>query len=189
LGLIHLVPDGDQTVEIFDEMSQGFPSGVQAVSQRWFAAILQTSLARDFARFLAGALLVVVLVLSVALRRWRRVLICVLPAVSGLMVMLAVMGCAGMKINMFNMAASVLVLGLSIDYGIFMVQRSDDTTRSTEQAVTASALTTLSGFGALSLAQHPAMFSLGITVVLGIIPAMLCALVVLPALRQWQGKS
>jgi predicted RND superfamily exporter protein len=50
--------------------------------------------------------------------------------------------------------------------------------------VAASALTTVSGFGALSLARHPAMFSLGITVVLGIIPAMVCALVVLPAMQR-----
>ncbi|MCP4450385.1 MAG: MMPL family transporter [Planctomycetes bacterium] len=170
-------------------MSQDLPAEVQAVSQKWFSVILQTSLARDFGRFLTGALLVVLLVLGVALRCWRRVLICVLPAVSGLVVMLAVMGCVGLRLNMFNMAASVLVLGLSIDYGIFMVQRRDDTTASTEQAVAASALTTLTGFGALSLAQHPAMFSLGITVVLGIVPAMFCALIVLPALQQWQGKN
>jgi predicted RND superfamily exporter protein len=50
-------------------------------------------------------------------------------------------------------------------------------------AVTTSALTTVGGFGALSLAHHPALFSLGITVVLGLIPALICALIVVPA---WQ---
>jgi predicted RND superfamily exporter protein len=56
-------------------------------------------------------------------------------------------------------------------------------------AVTTSALTTISGFGALSLAQHPAMFSLGITVVLGLTPALLCALFVVPALQYRSSTS
>lgn len=184
LGLINLVPDNDQTVQLFGASGLSLPPGVEAVSQRWFASILRGSLERDFRRFLLTALGVVLVVLTVALRRLRQVVLCLLPAVTGLALMLAVMGLLGMKVNLFNMAASVLVMGLSIDYGVFMVRRSHGQDGAVERAVVASALTTLSGFGALSLARHPAMFSLGITVVLGIIPAMLCALVVLPALQR-----
>ncbi|HEV57126.1 MAG TPA: hypothetical protein ENN87_06460 [Phycisphaerales bacterium] len=93
----------------------------------------------------------------------------------------------GMNVNMFNVAASVLVMGLSIDYGVFIVRSrwASGPVRdgAAERAVVTSALTTLCGFGALSVARHPAMFSLGITVVLGIIPAMVCALLVIPALQ------
>lgn len=105
------------------------------------------------------------------------------PAFSGLLVMLGIMGALGLSINMFNIAASVLVLGLSIDYGVFMVRRPARRDGAEERAVLVSALTTLSGFGALALARHPALFSLGITVVLGIVPAMLCALYIVPALQ------
>jgi predicted exporter len=125
----------------------------------------------------------VVIVLSVTLRQLHSVILCLLPAVTGLLVMPAVMSLTGLSINMFNMAASVLVLGLSIDYGVFMVRRGHRNDGAEERAVIASALTTLCGFGALALAQHPAMFSLGITVVLGIVPAMLCALFVVPVLQ------
>jgi predicted exporter len=90
-----------------------------------------------------------------------------------------------MKVNIFNVAASVLVIGLSIDYGVFMAHKKS---RSTDLSVITSAITTVGGFGALALAHHPAMFSLGITVVLGIIPSMICALIVLPAL-QGLGKT
>ena len=95
--------------------------------------------------------------------------------------MLAIMVLTGIRLNFFNMAACVLVIGLSIDYGVFMVRRQP-AHRITDLAVMVSALTTIGGFGALALARHPAMFSLGITVILGIVPAMLCALIVVPAL-------
>lgn len=182
LGLITLVPDGNDAVSAFGPQGLDLPAETQAVSQLQFAATLRTQLEQDFRRFLVGACVMVVLVLSITLRSWRSVILCLLPALTGLLVMPALMVLMGLSFNMFNMAASVLVLGLSIDYGVFMVRRAEQQDGAEERAVFASALTTLCGFGALALAQHPAMFSLGITVVLGIVPAMLCALFVVPAL-------
>jgi predicted exporter len=183
LGLINLVPDDEQTAEAFSASGLNLPPGVQTVSQRRFASILRHSLEGDFRRFLLVAMIAVVVVLAVILRRIRQVILSLLPAITGLEVMLAIMALSGMRVNLFNVAASVLVIGLSIDYGVFMACRSGQESRAIKLAVVTSALTTISGFGALSLARHPAMFSLGITVVLGIIPAMICALVVVPALR------
>jgi len=184
LGLISLVADNERTIEAFGASGLELPPGVEAISQQWFASILRSSLEEDFQRFLLTASVVVVIVLAVTLRRLSQIVLCLLPAVTGLAVMLAVMGLLGMKVNMFNIAASVLVMGLSIDYGVFIVRRPPGQDGAAEQAVVTSALTTLCGFGALSLARHPAMFSLGITVVLGIIPAMVCALLVIPAIQR-----
>jgi predicted exporter len=183
LGLISIVPDNEQTIEAFNNDELGLPPGVEAISQQWFSSSLRQLLEHDFQRFLLMASVVVVLVLAVALRRPSEMILCLLPPVTGLMVMLAVMGLLGIKVNMFNIAASVLVMGLSIDYGVFIVRRPPIGDGATEQAVATSVLTTLCGFGALALASHPAMFSLGITVVLGIIPATVCALLVIPALQ------
>ncbi len=181
LGLMNFVPDNERTAEAFGASALDLPPGVEAVSQRRFAATLQHSLERDFRRFLLGASVMVVVVVTLAFRRVRPVVLSLLPAVTGLEMMLAVMALAGMRVNLFNVAASMLVIGLSIDYGVFMVRRRERD-YATDRAVMASAATTICGFGALSLARHPALFSLGMTVVLGIIPAMICALVVLPAL-------
>jgi predicted exporter len=190
LGLMNFVPDNEQTAEVFGTSALDLPPGVETVSQRRFAATLQDSLERDFRRFLLSASVMVVVVVTLAFRRVRPVVLSLLPAVTGLEMMLAVMALAGMRVNLFNMAASMLVIGLSIDYGIFMVRRRRERDYATDRAVMASAATTICGFGALSLARHPAMFSLGMTVVLGIIPAMICALVVLPALdHRESGKS
>ena len=54
----------------------------------------------------------------------------------------------------------------------------------TARAVLLAGLTTLAGFGALVLARHPALHSIGLTVLLGIGAAMPTALLVIPALRR-----
>ena len=181
LGLITLMPDTDQALQVVG--ASGLTVGVESVSQRRFTSILQQSLGRDFRRFLWGTLAMVLLVLCVALRDVRKVILCLLPAVTGWLVMLAIMGLLGMKVNLFNMAAGVLVMGLSIDYGVFIVEHAHHPDGVTDRTVVTSALTTVGGFGALALAHHPAMFSLGLTVVLGLIPAMICTLLVIPALQ------
>ncbi len=186
LGVLNLIPDSERATEALSGSGLPLPPGVDTVSQKRFASLLQRCLEGDFWRFLFGALGIVVLILTVLLRRLSQVILTLLPMVTGLEVMLAIMVLLGLRVNMFNVAAIVLVIGLSIDFGVFAVYRSRERNRTQDLAVTTSALTTVGGFGALSLAHHPALFSLGITVVLGLIPALICALVVVPA---WQYRG
>jgi predicted RND superfamily exporter protein len=52
----------------------------------------------------------------------------------------------------------------------------------TERAVFVSGLTTIAGFGALVLARHPALHSIGLSVLIGIGAAIPAALVIIPAM-------
>jgi predicted exporter len=99
------------------------------------------------------------------------------------------MGVLGIKINLFNIIATVLIIGICVDYGIFMVSRADgEADSATSRAVLVSGLTTIAGFGVLALAKHPALQSLGLTVLLGFGAAVPAALFVIPALQRknWQ---
>jgi uncharacterized protein len=183
VGLISLLPDNEQLTEAFGTANQNLPPGVELVSQKQFASVLRNTLEGDFRRFILLAMITVVFVTTAILRRGSQVVLSLLPALTGLEVMLATMVLLGLKVNLFNVAASVLVLGLSIDYGVFMACVGHERNRATDLALFTSALTTVSGFGVLALAHHPALFSLGITVVLGIIPAMISALIVVPAFQ------
>ncbi len=90
-----------------------------------------------------------------------------------------------MKINLFNIIATVLIIGLCVDYGIFMVSRvGDEADSATSRAVLVSGLTTIAGFGVLAVARHPALQSLGLTVLLGFGAAVPAALFVIPALTR-----
>jgi predicted exporter len=180
LGLINFIPDDEQTIEAINKSALNSSPGVSILSQKRFASILRRLLEGEFRRFIFLTVTIVIVVLAVILRRISKVILCLLPAITGIEVMLAMMGLLNMKINIFNVAATVLVIGLSIEYGVFMVHKKNS---ATDLSVITSAITTIGGFGALALAHHPAMFSLGITVFFGLIPSTICSLIVLPALQ------
>jgi hypothetical protein len=113
-----------------------------------------------------------------------------LPVLSGLMTMFGVMGWLGYGFNLFNLVATILMIGLGVDYGIFMVYRLfRDLEPSAEKAVLVSALTTLSGFGVLVLARHPALHSIGLTILLGVCGALPTVIWIVPALAAFRNPS
>ena len=104
--------------------------------------------------------------------------------------MIGIMGGLGIAFNLFNVVSAILVIGLGVDYGIFMVTKLtrglDDTA---ERAVFVSGLTTIIGFGALILARHPALHSIGLSVLMGIGAAIPAALVVIPAMLRKSNEN
>ena len=106
--------------------------------------------------------------------------------------MMAVMG---IDVNPANLIALPLTLGIGIDYAIHLVQRDREARRvpslagapavlatSTGRAVLLSALTTLVGFGALTLSRHHGVASIGWTLCLAVGASLLAALLFCPAL-------
>ncbi|MGH8598091.1 MAG: MMPL family transporter, partial [Gammaproteobacteria bacterium] len=71
-------------------------------------------------------------------------------------------------------------------YLVVRNQSSDDVgtmlSSSTPRAVLFSGLTAIASFGVLGFSQHPGMAGMGILISLSLSYAMLCALVVLPAI-------
>ena len=64
-------------------------------------------------------------------------------------------GRSALKINLFNIIATVLIIGLCVDYGIFMVSHAGgETDPATSRAVLVSGLTTIAGFGVLAWWRH-----------------------------------
>ncbi|MCK5803219.1 MAG: transporter [Lentisphaeria bacterium] len=185
---VTLMPDDEATWALVESQTGADGEDVAILSRAYLGRNLGRVLSRDFRRFLALSLTMAVCVLAAIVRRPGRILLGLLPAMTGLVVMFGAMGAAGLPLNLFNIGACVLVLGLSVDYGVFMGLAPERRDRSAETAVLVSGLTTLVGFGALVLARHPAMFSIGFTVLLGVVPSLLCALLVVPKLRPWIGK-
>jgi len=182
--LITLLPDRPE--QIAGLLAPGLlPAGTVLVSQGVFADQLAQEIVVDFYQFMSFAGLAVILLLGILFCRVTDVVVALLPAVTGLLVLLGGMAWLGLELNLFNVIASLLIIGLGVDYGIFMVchgQSKEDL--ASVRAVLVSGLSTLIGFGALTLAQHPALFSIGLTLLLGISAAMPTAILVLPALRR-----
>jgi hypothetical protein len=104
----------------------------------------------------------------------------------------------GIPLNMFNVLAFPLVLGVGVDYGIYVaVAMRQDGDRQRNLAtmvkpVLLSGLTTACGFGSLGFAANPALRGLGVVCALGVAWCLFATLCfVLPAYawrrEKWKG--
>ncbi|MEM1029241.1 MAG: MMPL family transporter [Myxococcota bacterium] len=137
----------------------------------------------------------VIVILLVGFRRVGDALLAGVPVVIGACFMLGTMALIGMDIDVANIVALPLILGVGIDAGAHMVHRwrqsaderggvadLDEVIRGTGSAVLMASLTTASGFAALILGDYGAMKTLGTSMSLGIFGCLLASLFVLPAL-------
>lgn len=87
--------------------------------------------------------------------------------VGGAALTLATLGLLGVAANLFNILALLLVLGMGVDYAVFM--REGRSARATViMAILLAGLMTLLSFGMLALSATPFIRSLGLTVALGV---------------------
>ncbi|WP_092754888.1 MMPL family transporter [Rhodoferax sp. OV413] len=113
---------------------------------------------------LAGGYVVVFLALFWRYRgdAWRAWVPTVLA--SGLS--LAIQGFCGIPFQLFNVLALVLLLGMGVDYGIFLLEHRGD--RSAWLAIALGAASTLLSFGLLALSSTPALQAFGFTMACGV---------------------
>ncbi|MGC3958805.1 MAG: 1-acyl-sn-glycerol-3-phosphate acyltransferase [Verrucomicrobiota bacterium] len=115
------------------------------------------------------------------------VVMTLLPIAIGLMWTFGLMGWLGLPIDLMNSIFVIFVIGVSEDYAVFMVTSKLDEWRGrpgmtavNSASVLISALTTIFGFGVMVIANHPVLFSMGVTVLIGMGFAFLATLVVVP---------
>ncbi|MDH3886772.1 MAG: MMPL family transporter, partial [Desulfobacterales bacterium] len=180
--VLTLVPDTPEIAALLNH-SDFNRSGIQFASQNQFRQTISKAIADDFIHFILKASTVIILLLVLLFRNLKKVVLSLIPVVTGILFMIGVMGGLGITFNLFNVVAAILIIGLGVDYGIFMVTKiSQGLDAATERAVFVSGLTTIAGFGALVLARHPALHSIGLSVLIGIGAAIPAALVIIPAM-------
>ncbi|MCG8667968.1 MAG: hypothetical protein MI867_01020 [Pseudomonadales bacterium] len=86
----------------------------------------------------------------------------------GCLATFGVLGIFGAEFNLFHLLGAMVVLGLGLDYAIFMKeQRASQGV--TVVAITLSSLTTILAFGLLSFSDTPAVSAFGIVVLCGVL--------------------
>ena len=136
------------------------------------------------------AIVLVVVVTALTLRRWRETLLALLPLALGLVWTLGLMYFFDLKLTLGNIFGLPLLLGAAAEFGSNIVLRFMEgeahggplIARSTVMAVLVNGLTTIVGFGSLMIAHHQGVFGLGLLLTLGMITSLIAALVVLPVL-------
>ncbi|WP_157062494.1 MMPL family transporter [Pseudoxanthomonas dokdonensis] len=112
-------------------------------------------------------LLGVALVAAVLWWRYRRqAWRALLPTLLAMLLTVAALGWLGQPLQLFNVLALMLLLGMGIDYGIFLSEHRGDP--SAWLAVCVGAASTWLSFGLLALSATPALRAFGLTLLLGI---------------------
>jgi predicted exporter len=88
------------------------------------------------------------------------------PTVLAALLSLAALGWLGVPLQLFGVLAQLLLLGLGVDYGIFLLEHEGD--GASWLAVCLGAASTLLAFGLLSLSATPALHGFGLTLLFGI---------------------
>ncbi len=165
-------------------------SGVHIFSGSGWKLEMERMMRLDIRRMSTAAILVVSCVAWLFFRNIMMVAASLVPVATALAVMALFTVTTGGDFNMMHLLMGIMVTGLSIDYGIFMVcSVRDGHFSSTAKAVMLCALSTISGFGVLAFSQHPVLKSLGETVLAGIGAALPAAILVTPCiLERGSGK-
>lgn len=148
---------------------------------------MQAGIQADLPRLTLLALAIVLLYLFIQLRNLREPLLALAPTVFSLLLTLTFMHLLGRKLNMINLVTIPLLIGIDVDYAVFIVSAARLRRRSTPEvfeaqlvsschAIIMCAATTILGFGSLIFMSVPAVRSLGLAVAVGVFTALLATI-------------
>jgi predicted RND superfamily exporter protein len=138
---------------------------------------------------LVGAVLAVLLTMWVTLGSLRLALLCMTPTVVSLLALVGLMSLFGVEFNYLNILVIPVLIGTTVDAGVHLLTRLVATDNDfvsvyseTGRAICGGLMTSAVGFGALFLADHPGLNSVGALANLGFAVNLLVMLVAFPAL-------
>lgn len=130
----------------------------------------------------------ILLSLIVIARGPVRAMLIISPAVIGMLAMLSVMALLHIPINVVTIVAGIVVLAVSIDYGVFTRHAwlgHETLFGQGMAAVHLSSWITLIATGSLLIADHPVMFVVGVSLTTGLGASYFTAVLVMPGVYDW----
>ncbi len=195
-----MLPNGQTRVQVLPKLdktdtSKGISTFVKQVSSIAPNAggpavtIIATSdtIVSAFRSAATYALAAITVILLLALRQIRDVLLVLAPLLlSGLMTLL-IMVALPLPLNYANIIALPLLLGVGVSFNIYFVMNWRAGRRAilgsaTARAIVFSALTTSTAFGSLALSNHPGTASMGDLLLISLACTLIASLVFIPAL-------
>jgi hopanoid biosynthesis associated RND transporter like protein HpnN len=137
------------------------------------------------------ALIAVLVLLWLDFQSLRHSLLAMVPLAVGFAAMCGCLGWLDIPFNPANMIILPLILGIGVDHGVHLVhlwrQRSGrfQMSDATAVALILTASTTTASFGALILARHQGLQSLGQSLTIGVTTCLAASIVFFPALLAW----
>jgi 1-acyl-sn-glycerol-3-phosphate acyltransferase len=182
------------------EVQVGAISGIVVMDRKSILSGMVNALGKDF-NFIANVSLTLILViLIIAFGRFELGFITFVPIFLSWIWTLGIMGMTGIKFNIFNIIISSFITGLGIDYSIYIMQglvqgyKSDKKNLlSYKTCILISLMISISGTGVMILAKHPALNSIALISIIGLLSVVLISYTFEPILFYWlvtkKGKS
>jgi predicted RND superfamily exporter protein len=182
---------GIEFLEETDEYTGGGDDRVYVGETSVYAAMYDM-MNKEWPQILGMATLLVLGLVFWQVRSIGDTLLTLVPLVVALWWLLAVMGFFTLRFTLFNVPILPAVLGIGVDNGVYLTAgirgrrgQSGGLARSVDEtgrAILAATATTMVGFASFMVADSGGLRSIGVVAVLGILMAMLAAMLVLPTL-------
>lgn len=174
------------------EESVGAISGTLVMDRRSMLSGIVDTLGKDFSFIANVSLTLILIILIIAFGRFELGFITFVPIFVSWVWTLGIMGIAGIKFNIFNIIISSFITGLGIDYSIYIMQglvqgyKSDNNNLlSYKTCILISVMISISGTGVLILAKHPALNSIALISIIGLLSVVLISYTFEPVLFNW----
>ena len=143
----------------------------------------------NFKKLINYSFLAILIILFFSFRRIELVIVSCVPIVISWIFTNGLMGLFDLQFNVINIIVCTLVFGIGVDYSIFMTTalQKEHTYGKSElpmyrTSIMLSVATTILGIGVLVFAQHPALKSIALIAVIGILSALLITFTIQPLL-------
>lgn len=152
-------------------------------------------LSDNFKNLVPILFLLVFVILLISFGRIELSILAILPIATSWLWTVGIMGLLGIEFNIFNIIVLSFILGLGIDYSIFIIKgltgdykygRSD--LEAYKVSILLSVITTLLGIGVLIFAQHPALKSVATVSIIGILSVFIITFTFPPLIFRWMVK-
>ena len=171
---------------------RGYFKAIDVQPESSAAALLVQSLQEDFNTVGLLCSLIVFLFLWFSFGSLELSIISFLPLAVSWIWIQGFMGLAGLQFNIVNIVLATFIFGQGDDYSVFITEglmyeraTGKKILHSYKNAVVLSALIMFIGIGALVVARHPAMRSLGLVTVIGMFTVVLMAYYLPPLVFRW----
>ncbi len=171
----------------FDDMDH-----VWIIDKRLITSEFVTILNNNFNKLVTISLSLVFLILLIAYGRIELAIITMIPIIVSWIWTVGIMGILGIDFNIFNVIILTFIFGLGIDYSIFIMRglllefkTGKEELTHYKVSIILSGITTIAGVGVLIFAQHPALRSIAIMSIIGIMSVIIVTFSLLPIIFRW----
>jgi len=171
-------------------------TGTTVIDKQYLTGRFVEIINADFGSIALMSSILVFVVLLITYGRIELTLVSFIPMFISWIWILGIMGILGITFNIVNIIISALIFGLGDDYSLFIMdgllqeyKTGKKNLASYKSSILLSAITTIAGLGVLIFAKHPALRSIALIAIIGILCVVVIGQLLIPFLFNFLIKN